>query len=522
MASAPDGAPLSVSTAPDSSAPARAIYRGVMTTIETVDYRRQLIGGEWVEGHGGELESIDPFRRTPWAVITEATEDDVDVAVRSARETFASWRQVTGYQRAKLLFGLADVLEAEADELGRLETRDNGKIVRENQNQIRFAVRNFRFFAGLADKFGGETKQLDNYETVDFTTREPRGVVVLIAPWNSPIQTLSNKLAPALAAGNVVIIKPSEHTTASTLELGRLFERVGFPPGVVSVLSGGPVTGHALTSHPDIDLISFTGGIEGARRIAANAAQNVVPLVLELGGKGANIIFEDANLERAIPGAVSGIFAAAGQTCVAGSRLLVHESVYEKVIEGVAERARHVLIGDPMQPDTQMGPIANLEQHAHVGRMIGEAIEDGARLYAGGQAPETYPDSWFIEPTIFSEVAPDMRLAQNEVFGPVLAVMRFHTDEEAIALANGTRYGLAAGLWSESITRAHRVARELETGTVWINTYRTSASQAPFGGVKRSGYGRERGVEGLMEYLRVKNTMIDLSTEVRDPFLLGT
>ena len=491
-------------------------------TIGISDYRRQLIGGEWIAGRGGDLESIDPFRREPWAVITQADAADVDRAVTAARATFRSWRRVTGYERAKLLFAFADMLEAEADDFGRVETRDNGKIVRENQNQIRFAVRNFRFFAGLADKFGGESKQLDKYDTVDFTTREPRGVVVLIAPWNSPIQTLSNKLAPALAAGNVVIIKPSEHTSASTLDLGRLFERAGFPPGVVTVVTGGPETGQALTSHPDIDMISFTGGIEGARRIAVNAAQNVVPLTLELGGKGANIVFEDANLERAIPGAVSGIFAAAGQTCVAGSRLLVHEAVYDQVLEGVAARARAVRIGDPMDPDTQVGPIANLEQHRHVTRMIAEAQEDGAELVCGGRAPDAYPDSWFIEPTIFAGVTLDMRLAQNEVFGPVLAVTRFSSEEEAVELANGTSYGLASGLWTESITRAHRVAREIDAGTVWINTYRTSASQAPFGGVKRSGYGRERGVEGLMEYLRVKNTMIDLSTDVRDPFLLGT
>jgi aldehyde dehydrogenase (NAD+) len=319
-----------------------------------------------------------------------------------------------------------------------------------------------------------------------------------------------------------VLIKPSEHTSASTLELGRLFDRAGFPPGVVSVVTGGPQTGEALTKHPDIDMISFTGGIEGARRIAANAAHNVVPMTLELGGKGANIIFADANLERAIPGAVSGIFAAAGQTCVAGSRLLVHDAVYDEVVAGVAARASTVRIGDPMQPETQMGPIANLDQFRHVTRMVGEAREDGAELVAGGSAPEAFPDGWFLQPTIFGEVRSDMRLAQNEVFGPVLAVMRFSSDEEAVALANDTSYGLAAGLWSESITRAHRVARELDTGTVWVNTYRTSAAQAPFGGVKRSGYGRERGVEGLMEYLRVKNTMIDLSTEVRDPFILGT
>lgn len=492
------------------------------TQTTPADHREQLIAGEWVAGNGGERDSVDPFRQETWAVISDADATDVERAIAGAREAFRSWRRVTGYERAKLLFRFADLLEAEADELGRLETRDNGKIVRENQNQVRFAVRNFRFFAGLADKFGGETKQLDSYDTVDFTTREPRGVVVLIAPWNSPIQTLSNKLAPALAAGNAVIIKPSEHTSASTLEEAKLFERAGFPPGVVSVVTGGPATGEALTSHPGVDMISFTGGVEGARRIAANAARNVIPLTLELGGKGANIIFGDANLGRAIPGAVSGIFAAAGQTCVAGSRLLVHDSVYDEVVEGVARRAGAVRFGDPMEPETQVGPISNLEQHEHVVRMIGEAREDGAELVCGGKAPDAFPDGWFVEPTIFGEVKPGMRLAQNEVFGPVLAVMRFSTDEEAIELANDTDYGLAAGLWSQDITRAHSVAREIDSGTVWINTYRTSAAQAPFGGVKRSGYGRERGVEGLMEYLRVKNTMLDLSTEVRDPFILGT
>ncbi len=268
-------------------------------------------------------------------------------------------------------------------------------------------------------------------------------------------------------------------------------------------------------------MISFTGGIEAARKIAVSAAANVVPLVFELGGKGANIIFEDANLDRAIPGAVSGIFAAAGQTCVAGSRLLVHEKIYDQVLDGVAKRAANVQIGDPMLPETQVGPVANVEQYNHITRMISEAKEDGAELYIGGKNPDAYPESWFVEPTIFSGVTPDMRLFQNEVFGPVLAAIKFSDDEEAVALANATSYGLAHGMWTESVTRAHRVAKDLDSGTVWVNTYRTSASQAPFGGVKRSGYGRERGVEGLLEYLRVKNTMIDLSTDVRDPFLLG-
>jgi (Z)-2-((N-methylformamido)methylene)-5-hydroxybutyrolactone dehydrogenase len=493
-----------------------------MAATAPVDYRKLLIGGRWVQASGAEFPSVDTFHRREWAVVGSATAGDVDAAATAARAAFRGWRNIGGYERAKLLFAFADALERDVDRLAEIETRDNGKLYKENRNQIGFAVRNFRFFAGLADKLVGETKPLDNPMFLDFTTREPRGVVVLIAPWNSPIQTLSNKLAPALTAGNAVIIKPSEHTSASTLELGRIFQSVGFPDGVVNVVTGAAETGAALTTHPKIDMISFTGGVETARHIAANAARNVVPLTMELGGKGANIVFADANLERAIPGAVSGIFAAGGQTCVAGSRLLVHESIYDHVVEQVAKRAESVRLGDPMDDSTQMGPSAHEGQFKHVLRMIDDAVEDGAELITGGKAAPQFPDGWFVQPTVFGSVTPGMRLAQNEVFGPVLAVLRFSDDEEAIALANGTDYGLAAGLWTSDLNRAHRVGRELDSGTVWINNYRTSAAQAPFGGVKRSGYGRERGVEGLMEYTRIKNTMLDLSDTVRDPFLLGT
>lgn len=493
-----------------------------MGAAETADYRRLLIGGDWTPASGTEFPSVDPFHRREWAVVGTATAEDVDRAVTAAREASRGWRRMSGYERSRLLFAFADALERETDRLAEIETRDNGKLYKENRNQIGFAVRNFRFFAGMADKLTGETKPLDNPMTVDFTVREPRGVVALIAPWNSPIQTLSNKLAPALTAGNAVIIKPSEYTSTSTLELGKIFQSVGFPDGVVNVVTGAAETGAALTSHAGVDMISFTGGVGTARHIAANAARNVIPLTMELGGKGANIVFPDANLDRAIPGAVSGIFAAGGQTCVAGSRLLVHESIYDQVVEQVAKRAEAVRLGDPMDEATQMGPSAHEAQFRHVLRMVDEAVEDGAELVAGGKVAPQFPDGWFVQPTVFGRVTPTMRLAQNEVFGPVLAAMSFSDEEEAIALANGTDYGLAAGLWTSDINRAHRVSQELDSGTVWVNTYRTSAAQAPFGGVKRSGYGRERGIEGLMEYTRVKNTMIDLSDTVRDPFVLGT
>lgn len=489
------------------------------TAVE--DYSRHFIGNEWVRGSGGEYESINPFTRRPWAVHTQASESDVDGAIAAARAAFLGWRQTSGYDRGRLILKLAELMERDIDRLAELETCDNGKIVRENTTQIRFAARIYRFFAGMADKLNGETKPLDNYDTVDYTVREPMGVCALITAWNSPLQLLANKLPPALAAGNTVVIKPSEFTSVSTLALADLIIEAGFPPGVINVITGFGATGAALTSHPDIDKVSFTGGVETARLIAGSAAANMTPATYELGGKSANIIFPDADLDRAIPGAVSGIFAAAGQTCVAGSRLVVHEELYDDVIEAVAKRAQMVRLGDPMDPETQMGPLAHAGHLTRVQQAIAHAIEDGARLVTGGGAPPGLEGTLFMAPTVFADVTNEMRLAQQEVFGPVLAIQRFRTDSEAVEIANGTRYALASGLWSSDITRAHRVAKELRAGTCWINTYRTSAAQAPFGGFKNSGYGRERGTDGMLEYTTTKNTMIDLSQTVRDPFVLG-
>lgn len=486
-----------------------------------LDYTRQFIGGEWIPGGSGSLDAVDPYTGDVWASLTQASRSDIDQAVQTASEAFAEWRRTPGVERARLLYALADAIEANVDELAELETRDNGKIYRENRNQLFFAARNYRFHAGMADKLTGETKPLDRYDTVDFTIREPYGVVALITAWNSPLQTLSNKLAPALAAGNCPIIKPSEKTSVSTLAFGRLLEEVGFPKGVVSVVTGGPDTGRSLVSHSGIAKISFTGGPATAAVIAGIAAGNLVPATFELGGKSANVVFPDADLERALPGAVSGIFAAAGQTCVAGSRLLVHDEVYDDFVAAVAERATAVRLGDPMDPDTQMGPIIDRGQFERIIGMIEEAKQEGARVLAGGSRDESQPSGYFMRPTVI-EAEPGMAIEQEEVFGPVLSVIRFSTEDEAIQIANGTRYGLAAGVWTRDINRALRIAKEFQCGTVWVNTYRTSAAQAPFGGVKQSGYGRERGTDGLLEYTRVKNTMIDLSDDVRDPFVLGT
>lgn len=483
------------------------------------NYREQLIDGEMVVGRGRDFTSVDPFTDTEWAVFTEADGDDVDAAVHAAQRAFDGWRRTPGHERARLMLALADAIERDLDRLAEIETRDNGKLIRENRGQIQFAARNFRFFAGLADKIVGETKPLDSYTTLDFTTREPIGVCALITAWNSPLQLLSNKLPPALAAGNTAVVKPSEHTTASTLELARLAIEVGFPRGVINVISGAGATGGLLTAHAGIDKISFTGGVETAKRIAAAAAANIVPCSLELGGKSANIVFEDAPYEKAVAGALGGVFAAAGQSCVAGSRLLVQESIYERVVAEIAERASTIVLGDPRDPGTQMGPIAFRAHYEKVLGHIASAVDDGARLVAGGRPAAR--GGLFIEPTVFADVDNASRLAQNEVFGPVLAIMPFKDEDEAIRLANDSKFGLAAGVWSRDVTRAFSVAKEIRAGIMYVNTYRSSAAQAPSGGFKQSGYGRERGTDALHDYTVVRNTMVDLTENIRDPFVLG-
>jgi (Z)-2-((N-methylformamido)methylene)-5-hydroxybutyrolactone dehydrogenase len=484
------------------------------------DETKQYVGGKWVPGSGGEFTSTNPYTGQDWVRHTSASTSDVAEAIGAAAAVAEEWGRTPGVERGRLLDRLSDVLRDNLDELAEIETYDSGKVFRENRAQIAFAARNYHFHAGNADKLTGESKPLDRDDVVDFTTREPVGATVLITACNSPLSQLANKLAPALAAGNTAVVKPSEYASASTLEFARLCEDIGLPAGVLNVVTGGAETGNALSSDERVGLISFTGGVGTAKHVAANAAANIVPCVFELGGKSANIIFPDADLDRAIVGAVSGIFAAGGQTCIAGSRLLVHERIYDQVVAQLAERADAIRLGDPMDPDTEMGPIAHRAQYESVLRRIAEAEEDGARMVAGGPAPDG--PALFVRPTVFAEVTNDMRVAQNEVFGPVLSVLRFADEDEAIRIANGTRYGLASGIWTQDLSRAHRLGKRLRAGTVWVNTYRTSAAQAPFGGFGQSGYGRERGTDALLEYTRTKNTMIDLSTTTRDPFRLGT
>lgn len=492
-------------------------------TIPTAPDTRMLIGGTRPQlDPTRAIEVTSPIDGTHLATVADASAEQVRDAITAAEAAFATWRRVSGAERAQLMHRLADIIERDAESLAQLETTDNGKLLRETRTQARFAARNYRFFAGLADKLHGATIPLDAWDTFDYTTREPVGVAALITAWNSPMQLLANKLAPALAAGCTVVIKPSEIAPLTTLKLAEIVAEAGFPEGVVNIVTGGAEAGVALTSDPRLGRISFTGSVAVGQAIQRTATETLVPVTLELGGKSANIVFDDADLERAVPGAVAGIFAAGGQTCIAGSRLLVHDSIHDEFVARVAEIARAIVLGDPRAEATQMGPVASAVQRERILARIDEAIAGGSTLVTGGAEPaaRAVEGGYFVQPTVFADVDPASPLAQQEVFGPVLATHRFSSEQEAIEIANCTDFGLASGIWSRDVTRVHRVARELVAGTVWVNTYRYSAAQAPFGGVKKSGHGRERGIEAIDEYLRTKNVLIDLSDEIRDPFAI--
>jgi acyl-CoA reductase-like NAD-dependent aldehyde dehydrogenase len=486
-----------------------------------IDYQ-MLIDGQWVYSTTQEsFPSINPYNQEEWATIPQASADDVNRAVAAAHKAFKTvWSNKNGFQRANLMVKLAELLEANASRMGALETTDNGKVIRETENQMRFAARNYRFFAGYADKLYGETIPLDNMQFFDYTIREPLGVVVLIISWNSPISTLCNKLAPALAAGNTVVIKPSEHASVTNLEFGKLVQEAGFPDGIVNIVTGDGKVGDLLSKHPLAAKVSFTGGPETGRIIAQNASKNLIPVTLELGGKSPNIIFDDADLDRAAIGAVAGIFGASGQSCIAGSRLLVQRSIYDEVLSRLTAKTKTIKLGNPMDPVTEMGPAANEAQYKRILSKIELGKEEGAFLVTDDTPLQNaeVERGFFISPTIFANVSNEMAIAQEEIFGPVLCVIPFDDEDDAMNMANHSKYGLAAGLWTRDLSRVHRLARRLEAGTIWVNTYRTSAAQAPFGGFKNSGYGKERGWHALLDYTTIKNVMIDLSADAHDPF----
>ena len=487
---------------------------------------QMLIGGEWVDAAGGEtFESENPFLGAAWALVPRATPADIDRAVEAASDAFRAqgWRRMSASARGALLHRFGDIVAREADRLAELETRDNGKLITEMRAQLRYLPQWFTYFGGLADKLEGRVIPIDKPGVFNFTREEPRGVVAAITPWNSPLLLAAWKLAPALAAGNTVVWKPSEFSSVSALEFGHLFAEAGFPPGVVNIVTGfGGEIGDALVTHPKVAKVAFTGGDRTGQVVYEAAARSIKPVTLELGGKSANIVFDDAVLDDAVKGVVSGIFAATGQTCIAGSRALIHRRVYDAFVERLLALARTARMGDPLDDATQVGPITTRPQYRKVLEYIDIAQSEGAACVLGGGAA-THPEcgqGWFVEPTVFTGVRPDMRIAQEEVFGPVLGIIPFDDDEEAVAIANGTLYGLAAGVWTQGIKRALTMAEQLEAGTVWVNTYRAVSYMSPFGGYKRSGIGRESGLSAIHEYLQEKSVWIDISGNVPNPFVL--
>lgn len=484
-----------------------------------------LIAGKSVPAASGKwLQSLDPYRNENWCEIPDSDETDVNAAVEAARSAFVapSWAGLTATARGALLRKLGDLISEHAEHLAELEVRDNGKLLNEMLAQLRYIPQWFYYYGGLADKVEGSVLPIDKPDHFVFTSWEPLGVIAAITAWNSPLLLLTWKLAPGLAAGNTFVVKPSEHASASTLAFAELFEKAGFPAGVVNVVCGlGQSVGVPLVSHPDVAKIAFTGSEAVGRAINRTAADRLKHVTLELGGKSPNIVFADADLDAAAGGVASGIFAAAGQTCIAGSRLLLQRSIYEKFLDKVFRLAESIKIGDPLDPETQMGPLANPPHYKKVLSCIADAEKEGAVLAFGGK-PHAHPiGGLFVQPTIFRDVDNGSQLAQREIFGPVLAVIPFEDEDEALMLANNSNFGLGAGVWTKDMARVFRFSKGLQSGTVWVNTYRSLAYMAPFGGVKSSGLGRESGQEMIKSYMQNKTVWINNSTAPpTNPFIM--
>ncbi|HSV78503.1 MAG TPA: aldehyde dehydrogenase [Ramlibacter sp.] len=489
--------------------------------------RYQLrIAGQALDPQGGAwFETQNPYTGEAWAEIPRGNAQDVDRAVRAAHAalTEGPWAEMTATQRGLLLHRLGDLIARDARKLAETEVRDNGKLLAEMLGQLNYIPQWYYYYGGLADKIQGAVLPLDKKGYFSFTRNEPIGVVAAITPWNSPLLLATWKIAPALAAGCTVVIKPSEFTSASTLEFAELFEEAGFPPGVFNVVTGfGNEVGSPLVEHPLVRKISFTGSDATGRRINEQAAREFKHTAMELGGKSPNVVFEDADIDQAVFGAISGIFAATGQTCIAGSRLLVQDSIYDEVVEKLLAIARTAKMGDPMDSGTQVGPVTTPPQYQKVLEYLDIGQQDGATLLLGGKAaarPEC-GKGWFVEPTIFGDVKNSMRIAQEEVFGPVLSIIRFQDEAEAVAIANDVRFGLAAAVWTKDIARAFRMSEKLQAGTVWVNTYRAVSFMAPFGGYKDSGLGRENGIDAIREYLQVKSVWINSGAVGGNPFVM--
>jgi acyl-CoA reductase-like NAD-dependent aldehyde dehydrogenase len=493
-----------------------------MATVELPQYELYVAGGSFPPASGRFYETVDPYTGRPWARVPDAGDEDVDSAVGAARAAFeGEWGALTGFERSRLMHRLADLIERDADRLAELESRDSGKLLREFTGQMGALSTWFRYFAGWADKLAGESIPSDKPNFVAFTQRVPVGVVAAVVPWNSPLLLLTWKLAPALATGCTMVVKPSDHTPVTALELAKLVTEAGIPDGVFNVITGnGPAVGRALVRHSGVDKVAFTGSTKTGIDVAEGATSHLARVTLELGGKSAQVVFADADLEAAANGVIAGVFAASGQTCMAGSRLIVHEDVHDELIERVAARAREIVLGNPLEPETEMGPVANAQQFEKVTGILEAALAQGATAVCGG-GPDPELGGYFVKPTLLTNVGADSPAVREEIFGPVVAALTFTDEDEAVAMANDTEYGLAGAVWTLDVRRAMRVAQRIRAGTVWINAYRVVAPNVPFGGFGASGIGRENGLDVLREYTETRSIWIETSGATRDPFTLG-
>ncbi|BFM49719.1 aldehyde dehydrogenase [Marinomonas sp. THO17] len=484
-----------------------------------------FIDGEWVEGAAGKvMPTVNPATGEPWASFACAAPEDVDRAVKAARRVLSepAWSGLSATARGQLMHKLADLLEEHAQVLGAVETTDSGKLAAETQSQAKYVANYYRYYAGLADKIEGQTLPIDKPDMHVFTKPEPIGVVAAVVPWNAQMFLTATKLAPALAAGCSVIIKASELAPVAILEFAKLIEKAGFPKGVVSVITGD-AEGCAipLTSHPDIDRLAFTGGPETAKHVVRNTANNFAVTSLELGGKSPILVFNDADLESATNGIIAGNFGASGQSCVAGSRVYVQRDLYPALRDRLLERTAQIRVGDPLDPQSHIGPLCTLAQIEGIEKALANSIQQGAKLLTGGRRLNALGSGFYFEPTIVECPHAEIDTLHVEMFGPVMSIACFDTEEEAIALANDSEFGLGSGLFTENLAKALRVSQQIQSGICWVNTYRAVSYMAPFGGVNQSGYGREAGIQAIQDYTRVRTTWISTSSEpMSNPFIM--
>lgn len=484
---------------------------------------QQYINGVFEHG-SNHFKATNPATNKVWATAPAANEDDVNRAVAAAKAALNNpdWADLTATARGKLLYRLADLVGERAPDLATLETTDSGKLLAETRMQTGYVGDYYRFYAGLADKNNGHVLPIDKLDMHVFTTRVPIGVVAAIVPWNAQMFLTATKLGPALAAGNTVVLKASEIAPIPMLAFAKIVHDAGFPAGVVNIITGyGDPCGSTLTKHQDVAHVAFTGGPDTARQIIRNTAENFAPVSLELGGKSPLIVFEDANIQSAVNGMIAGNYGASGQSCVAGSRVFLHASIFDEVIAELEKRVKDIIVGDPLAADTHMGPLATAEQHQRCKDVVSKSVAEGARLVYGGKVPEDKSAGYYFEPTLLACPSQDITSVRTELFGPVMSAIKFETEEEVIAMANDSRLGLGAGVFTNDLARAHRVTQKIYSGIIWVNTYRAISPIAPFGGFKDSGTGREAGVDSINDYTRTKTTWINTSKEpMANPFVM--